>query len=122
MALRIAILDCHILLLDVADFSQRLVERRQGRMRRSSVEKPDPRHRRLLRARRERPRDRRAADQRDELTAGAHSITSSARASSIGGISMPSNLAVAKLMTSSNLVDRIIGMSAGFSPLRTRPV
>jgi hypothetical protein len=30
---------------------------------------PDHRHRRLLRARRERPRDRRAADKRDELAA-----------------------------------------------------
>ena len=38
----------------------------------------------LLRARRERPRRRRAAEQRDEL-APFHSITSSARASSVGG-------------------------------------
>ena len=34
---------------------------------RCAVEKPDHRHRRLLRARRERPRRRRAAEQRDEL-------------------------------------------------------
>ena len=40
---------------------------------------------RLLRARRERPRRRRAAEQRDEL-APLHSITSSARASSDGGM------------------------------------
>ena len=39
----------------------------------------------LLRARRERPRSRRAAEQRDELAASHHSITSSARASSDGG-------------------------------------
>ena len=39
----------------------------------------------LLRARRERPRRRRAAEQRDEL-APSHSITSSARARSVGGI------------------------------------
>ena len=38
----------------------------------------------LLRPRRERPRRRRAAEQRDELAA-LHSITSSARASSVGG-------------------------------------
>ena len=38
----------------------------------------------LLRARRERPSDRRAAEKRDEL-APLHSITSSARASSVGG-------------------------------------
>ena len=51
--------------------------RASGR-RRPAVEKPDHRHRRLLRARRERPRRRRAAEQRDEL-APLHSITSSAR-------------------------------------------
>ena len=38
-------------------------------VRRLAVEKPDHRHRRLLRARRERPRRRRAAEQRDELAA-----------------------------------------------------
>ena len=48
---------------------------------RSGVKIPDHRHRRLLRPRRERPRRRRAAEQRDEL-APLHSITSSARASS----------------------------------------
>jgi hypothetical protein len=42
------------------------------------------RHRRLLRMRRERPRGRRAAEQRDELPP-FHSITSSARASSVEG-------------------------------------
>src|SRR5262245_21119563 len=41
------------------------------------------RHRRLLRARRERPRrSRRTAEQRHELAPSDHSITSSARASS----------------------------------------
>ena len=66
--------------------------------------KPDGRQlRRLLRARRERPRGRRAAEQRDEL-APPHSITSSARASSVGGTSRPSALAVLRLMSSSNLV------------------
>jgi hypothetical protein len=42
----------------------------------------------LLRARRDRPR-RRAAEERDELAA-LHSITSSARAMSVGGTSRPS--------------------------------
>ena len=46
----------------------------------------------LLRARRERPRCC-AAEQRDEL-APPHSMISSARASSVGGTSMPSALAV----------------------------
>jgi hypothetical protein len=44
----------------------------------------------LLRPRRERPRDRRAAEQRDELAPHHHSITSSAWASSVGGKSRPS--------------------------------
>src|SRR5262249_56964792 len=57
----------------------------------------------LLRARRERPGGSRAAEQRDEL-APPYSITSSARASSAGGISRPSAFAVLRLMTSSYLV------------------
>src|SRR5262245_42112358 len=72
----------------------------------------------LLRARRERPRGR-AAEKRDERTAlhlRAHSITSSARASSVGGTVRPSALAVARLMTSSGLGKNSIGRSAGFSP------
>jgi hypothetical protein len=36
-------------------------------IRRSAIKQTDHRHRRLLRVRRERPRDRRAADQRNEL-------------------------------------------------------
>ena len=57
----------------------------------------DHRHR-LLRARRERPR-RRAAEQRDEL-ATFHSITSSARASSVGGTVRSIALAASWLITS----------------------
>src|SRR5262245_32410705 len=75
----------------------------------------------LLRARRERPCDHRAAEQRDELTAH-HSITSSAMASSPGGKLRPNTLAVLRLITNSNLVDWTTGRSAGFSPLRIRPV
>src|SRR5262249_11152826 len=52
----------------------------------------DHRHRRPLRARRERPRGHSAAEKRDELPA-LHSITSSARAESPGGTSRPSALA-----------------------------
>src|SRR5262249_27642059 len=69
----------------------------------SVIEEADHRHHHLLRACRQRPR-RRAAEQRDELAAPHHSITSSARASSMGGMSTPSVLAVCKLMTNSNLV------------------
>src|SRR5262249_27796453 len=66
------------------------------------VDQSDHRHRRLLRTRRERPR-RRAAEGRDEV-APPHSITSSARASSVGGTSKRSAFAVLRLITSSNLV------------------
>jgi hypothetical protein len=76
---------------------------------------------RLLRLRRNRLRNRSAADQRDELAPLHHSITSSARASSVGGTVRPSILAVSALMTNSNLLDCITGRSAGFAPLRMRP-
>src|SRR5215469_11591716 len=51
-----------------------------------------------------------------------HSITSSARAESIGAISMPSAFAVLRLMTNSKLVVCTAGRSAVLAPLRTRPV
>jgi hypothetical protein len=45
-----------------------------------------------------------------------YSITSSAIASSLSGISRLSAVAVLRLITSSNLADRWIGRSPGFSP------
>src|SRR5262249_24593535 len=74
----------------------------------------------LLRARRKRPRRRRAAAQPDDL-APPHSITSSASASNFGGTSIPSALAVLRLMTNSNLTGCITGSSAGGVPPRIRP-
>src|SRR5262249_59204920 len=71
----------------------------------------------LLRARRGRPRCRRAAEQRDEL-APFHSMTSSARESTSGGMKSPSTLAGLRLITSSNLVDCSTGRSEGTEPLR----
>ena len=56
-----------------------------------------------VRTRRERPRDRCTAEQRDEL-APIHSITSSASASSLSGTVRPSALAVLRLILSANLV------------------
>ena len=47
-----------------------------------------------------------------------HSITSSARASSVGGISSPSASAVVRLMTRSNLVGCSTGRSVGLVPRR----
>ena len=52
---------------------------------------------------------------------GAHSITSSASNCIEFGTSMPRAFAVFMLMTSSNLLGRMTGRSAGFSPLRMRP-
>src|SRR5262245_10890045 len=74
----------------------------------------------LLRARRERPRRRHAAEQRNELASSDHSITSSARASSVDGISRLSAFAVLRLMTNSYFVGACTGRSPGFSPLRMR--
>jgi hypothetical protein len=49
-----------------------------------------------------------------------YSITSSARASSVGGTVRPSAFAVLRLITRSNLVGCSTGRSAGRSPLRMR--
>src|SRR5262245_14553281 len=76
----------------------------------------------LLRPCRQRPSRRRAAEKADELASPDHSITSSARASSVGGTSIPSTLAVFMLMIRSIRVACCTGRSAGFSPLRMRPV
>src|SRR5262249_11344821 len=113
--------DGNILALDESGLLQPLSQRgdrlRKAGFRRAP-EKPDHRDGRLLRARRERQR-RRAAEQRDERAA-LHSITSSARASSVSGTSSPSAFAVLRLMTSPYLVGACTGRSAGFSPLRMR--
>ena len=122
LILRPAVFDRDVLALDIAGVFEALAKCAQTlrkRVGRRGVEEPDHRHRRLLRPRRERPRCRRAAEQRDEL-APLHSITSSARASSVGGTSRPSALAVLRLITSSYLVGACTGRSAGFSPLRMR--
>src|SRR5262245_50723585 len=73
----------------------------------------------LLRARRKRPPCRRAANEREERAA-LHSITSSARASTVVGMSRSRALAVLRLITSSYFVGFCTGISAGFSPLRMR--
>jgi hypothetical protein len=50
----------------------------------------------------------------------SYSITSSARASSMAGISRPIALAALRLITVANLVGACTGKSAGFSPFRMR--
>src|SRR5262245_40687838 len=99
LGLRPAILDRHVLALGITGSTNALPECGHkictiSRLR--DAEEPDGRQlSRLLPARRERPRRRRAAEQRDECAA-SHSITSSARASNVAGTSMPSALAVAR--------------------------
>src|SRR5262249_12368895 len=88
-------------------------------LRSAARQETDPTHLiGLLRASRERPHHR-AAEQRDEIAA-LHSITSSARASSVGGTSIPSPLAGLKLTTSTHLFGFCTGRWGGFSPLRMR--
>jgi hypothetical protein len=62
---------------------------------------------------------KRGAEQRDELPP-PHSITSSASASSDGGTVNPSELAVFRLMASSNLAGPSTGSSPTLAPLRMR--
>src|ERR1700756_4000283 len=117
MFLRPAVFDRDILPLDIAGFLKTFTEgghKERVSSGRSSAEESDHRHRRLLRARRERPCGRSATEQRDELAA-SHSITSSARARSVGGAVRPSALAVLRLMTNSYLVGACTGKSPGFS-------
>src|SRR5262249_61900873 len=114
-------LDPHIAAVDPAQLLHRFQERHDVGLRIRVVRGPvhqraDAQHPvGLLRSRRERPRSR-AADKRDKV-APLHSITSSARAMSVGGISRPSALAVWRLMVKLNLVERSIGRSAALAPL-----
>src|SRR5215831_10396587 len=83
------IVERDVLTLDKARFIESLPDERNQRRvdsRRTTAEQSDHWQCTLLRPRRERPRSGRAAEQRDELAA-PHSITSSARASSVGGTS-----------------------------------
>src|SRR5262245_56725709 len=71
LVLRPAILDHDILALDVAGFTNPLPEGGQITCtigKRRTAEEPDHRHRRLLCARRERPRGRRSADRGEECS------------------------------------------------------
>src|SRR5882757_3599956 len=118
VTLRPAIIDRHVLALDVTGLAQSLTERGQRHLRvgRANTEVADHRHSRL-RAYTERPRDRCPPKQRDELEP-PHSITSSARTRNASGIGRLIALAVARFTTRSNLVGCSIGRSAGFAPLR----
>src|SRR5204863_4333669 len=113
--------------IDPAELPQRSHKRRHAGLnfrvglgpRHQHTDPPHPI--RLLRARRERPGGRRAAEQCDELAA-LHSLTSSAAASRVAGTVRPSAFAVLRLITNSNFTVCWIGKVEGFSPLRTRAV
>src|SRR5215470_5056299 len=118
-----AIFDCEVLALDVAGFGQAFAERGYQEpilLGCRAAENADNGSG-LLRAQGLRTDDRcrRPTESQDEL-ATLHSITSSARASSLSGTVRPSAFAVLRLTTVSNLVGACTGRSAGFSPLRMR--
>ena len=115
----VPLLDCDVPAFDVAERSQALAEgiRIASRVGSLTQESDACKLRRLLRPCRERPRRRRAAEQRDEL-APPHSITSSASARNGAGTVRSIALAVLRLMTSSNFADCSTGRSAGFVPRR----
>jgi hypothetical protein len=65
-----AVIDCDALALDLAgilEASAKAAQTLRQRVRRLAVEEPNHRHRWLLRPRRDRPRSRRTAEQRDEF-------------------------------------------------------
>src|SRR5262245_45406941 len=119
-----AVVDHDVLALDKASFVQSLANNGDKMgigSRRTAAEEANHRHPTWLRPRRERRCRRLAAEQRDEL-APPHSITSSPRSRIAVGIVTPSALAALRLTTVSNAVACWTGRSAGFSPLRIRPV
>src|SRR5262249_18993763 len=122
-AIGTAIFKRNVLAFQIAEIAQSLPE---SIPHRRIIDDADARNPSLLLSdRRERPRRCRAADQRDELAPFHrcnHSITSSASASSLSGIWRPRVLAVLRLMANSSFVACGTGRSAGFSPLRMRPV
>src|SRR5262249_60192636 len=98
------VLNRDVLPLRITSFLQALTEcthQVHGAFNRRAPEEPNHRHRRLLRAPRERPCSRRAAEQRDEVAPPNHSITSSARARKDSGIVRPTAFAALTLTTSS---------------------
>src|SRR5262245_62261296 len=84
-----AVFDRDVLTLDVAHFGKATAEcsiELNGNVLCQAAQVTDHRHCCLLRPCRNWPRRRRTAEQRDEIATSDHSITSSARASSDGGI------------------------------------
>jgi len=121
-SLGIAVLNDEVLALDIAEVVQTLPESLQTRIGvkggRAGTEPTDPVHfRRLLRFGDKR-RHEDTQGKRDAEHACCHWSTSSAWKSSVGGIVRPRALAALRLMTSSNLMGRSTGRSAGVAPFR----
>src|SRR5262249_45196214 len=122
LVLRPAIYDRDILTLEVAAVFQATVKSLQATREhfgRYDIKKPNCRHGRPLRPRHNRP-CRRAAEQRDELAAPHHSITSSARRSNASEKVRPIALAAFRLITRLNFVGACTGRSLGLAPRRMR--
>ena len=106
---------CLVLLKGEDDFRQSVREQgdaHDGKKQADVFPKQPPAHPRCCRLLR---RHGRGIERR-----GSHSITSSARAMSVGGTSRPIAFAVLSLITNSNLFGAWTGRLPGFSPLRTR--
>src|SRR5262249_23726974 len=117
--LSVAVLEANVLTLDIPEImesSSECVDGRPGLDRQDTDRDYFPSC--PLRTGGERPSNR-TADQSDEL-ATLHSITCSAPASSILGITRPRSFAVLRLITSSNFVGASTGRPAGLAPRRMR--
>src|SRR5262249_28210489 len=105
--------------LDPTPLAQSAPDRREARRRQRAAlshgnQPPDARPPlRLLGVRHKWPRGH-TAEPCDELAAAGHSMTASARASRVDGMSRPSAFAAFKLITSSTLVPCWTGRSLGF--------
>src|SRR5271163_3240800 len=121
MPVRIAIFNEKVLAVDIPEVAQTGPELVFGASKpwRPVGQISDPRDpTRRLRPRGERPRRRGGAAKRSDEIAPSHSITPSASASNVGGISTPIALAVFRLTIVMNFVACSIGRSPGLAPLR----
>ena len=120
-ALGPAVFDDEVSTLNPPQIAQTLAECVEG-MRphgRRVPEEADPRHLpRLLRLGHQRRGEEAQGDRTEELAAVHYWMTSSARASTDGGMVRPSVFAVFKLMTNSIFSARSTGNSDGLAPLR----
>jgi hypothetical protein len=115
-------LEADVAALDISELPHPLSKACQIALQRlsgSGAQNADNRHDPLLCVPYHRPSHCRTANERDEFAPPHHSITSSARASNVGGTSRPSTLAVFILITRFYLFGASTGRSAGFS-LRMR--